>query len=225
MTTKLISITKPVADDLKHFNSEELISYIARVSNPSNQMNTATASKLLKYCIKNKHWSVFEHVNITFEITTSLAIATQILRHRSFKFQQFSMRYSKSELEFEPIEFRLQDKKNRQNSIEYEIQNKELPNFRDFKLTKFSHMIEELQEKTVNLYNDMLDFGIAKEVARFILPTCTQTTLYMTGDLRSWLHYIELRADKSTQKEHRMIAIDIKEKLIKEFPNIFGVEQ
>ena len=218
MTTKLISITKPVADDLKHFNSEELISYIARVSNPSNQMNTATASKLLKYCIKNKHWSVFEHVNITFEITTSLAIATQILRHRSFKFQQFSQRYSKSNLEFESIEFRLQDEKNRQNSIEIES------NLQSYKLINFKHAIEQLQTTTTQLYNDMITFGIAKEVARFILPQNTQTTLYMTGDVRSWLHYIELRADKSTQKEHRIIAIDIKEKLIKEFPNIFGVE-
>jgi thymidylate synthase (FAD) len=218
MTTKLISITKPVADDLKHFNSEELISYIARVSNPSNQMNTATASKLLKYCIKNKHWSVFEHVNITFEITTSLAIATQILRHRSFKFQMWSQRYSKSNLEFESIEFRLQDEKNRQNSIEIES------NLQNDRLIYFKDRIEDLQSLTIDLYNDLLYFGIAKEVARFILPQNTQTTLYITGDLRSWLHYIELRADKSTQKEHRIIALDIKEKLIKEFPNIFGVE-
>lgn len=218
MTTKLISITKPVADDLKHFNSEELISYIARVSNPSNQMNTATSSELLKYCIKNKHWSVFEHINITFEITTSLAIATQILRHRSFTFQQFSQRYAKSELEFEPIEFRMQDEKNRQNSIEIES------NLQSYKLINFKHAIEQLQMTTTQLYNDMLTFGIAKEVARFILPQNTQTTMYMTGNLRSWLHYIELRKDKATQKEHRIIAEDIKEVLIKEFKNIFGVD-
>jgi len=218
MKTKLISITKPVAEDLKHFNSEELISYIARVSNPSNQMNTLTSAKLLKYCIKNKHWSVFEHINMTFEITTSLAIATQILRHRSFVFQQFSGRYSKSNLEFEPIEFRLQDNQNRQNSIE--IDN----NLQSYKLINFKHAIEQLQTTTVQLYNDMLNFGIAKEVARFILPQNTSTTLYMTGNLRSWLHYIQLRADKATQKEHRIIADAIKEILAKEFISLFGAD-
>ena len=218
MKTKLISITKPVAEDLKHFNSEELISYIARVSNPSNQMNTLTSAKLLKYCIKNKHWSVFEHINMTFEITTSLAIATQILRHRSFVFQQFSGRYSKSNLEFEPIEFRMQDNQNRQNSIE--IDN----NLQSYKLINFKHAIEQLQTTTVQLYNDMLNFGIAKEVARFILPQNTSTTLYMTGNLRCWLHYIELRADKATQKEHRIIADAIKEILAKEFISLFGAD-
>jgi len=218
MKTKLISITKPVAEDLKHFNSEELISYIARVSNPSNQMNTLTSAKLLKYCIKNKHWSVFEHINMTFEITTSLAIATQILRHRSFVFQQFSGRYSKSNLEFEPIEFRMQDNQNRQNSIEIDS------NLQSYKLINFKHAIEQLQTTTVQLYNDMLTFGIAKEVARFILPQNTSTTLYMTGNLRSWLHYIELRADKATQKEHRIIADSIKEILAKEFISLFGAE-
>jgi thymidylate synthase (FAD) len=155
---------------------------------------------------------------MTFEITTSLAIATQILRHRSFCFQQFSGRYSKSNLEFEPIEFRLQDDKNRQNSIE--IDN----NLQSYKLINFKHAIEALQSTTIQLYNDMLTFGIAKEVARFILPQNTQTTLYMTGNLRSWLHYIELRADKSTQKEHRIIAEAIKEILSKEFINLFGVD-
>jgi thymidylate synthase (FAD) len=218
MNIKFISITKPILKEIENFDSEQLLSYIARVSNPSNQMNTLTSPKLLKYCIKNKHWSVFEHINMTFEITTSLAIATQILRHRSFVFQQFSGRYSKSNLEFEPIEFRMQDNQNRQNSIE--IDN----NLQSYKLINFKHAIEQLQTTTVQLYNDMLTFGIAKEVARFILPQNTQTTLYMTGNLRSWLHYIELRADKATQKEHRIIADAIKEILAKEFISLFGAE-
>lgn len=216
MNIKFISITKPVLTEITNFNSEELLTYIARVSNPSNQMNTLTSAKLLKYCIKNKHWSVFEHINLTFEITTSLAIATQILRHRSFTFQQFSQRYSKSNLEFEPIEFRLQDEKNRQNSIELDN------SYQSHKLINFKHRIEALQSSTIELYNDMLTFGIAKEVARFILPQNTTTTLYMTGNLRSWLHYIELRADKSTQKEHRIIAEEIKDILAKEFISLFG---
>lgn len=216
MNIKFISITKPILKEIEYFDSEQLLSYIARVSNPSNQMNTLTSAKLLKYCIKNKHWSVFEHINMTFEITTSLAIATQILRHRSFCFQQWSNRYSKSNLEFEPIEFRMQDDKNRQNSIEIEN------NLQSYKLINFKHTIELLESITVKLYNDMLTFGIAKEVARFILPQNTQTTLYMTGNLRSWLHYIELRADNATQKEHRIIADAIKEILAKEFVNLFG---
>lgn len=218
MNIKFISITKPILKEIENFDSEQLLSYIARVSNPSNQMNTLTSAKLLKYCIKNKHWSVFEHINMTFEITTSLAIATQILRHRSFVFQQFSGRYSRSNLEFEPIEFRMQDNQNRQNSIE--IDN----NLQSHKLINFKHTIELLQSITVKLYNDMLTFGIAKEVARFILPQNTSTTLYMTGNLRSWLHYIELRADKSTQKEHRIIAEAIKEILAKEFVSLFGAD-
>jgi len=218
MNIKFISITKPILKEIENFDSEQLLSYIARVSNPSNQMNTLTSAKLLKYCIKNKHWSVFEHINMTFEITTSLAIATQILRHRSFVFQQFSGRYSKSNLEFEPIEFRMQDNQNRQNSIE--IDN----NLQSYKLINFKHAIEQLQSTTVQLYNDMLTFGIAKEVARFILPQNTSTTLYMTGNLRSWLHYIELRADKATQKEHRIIADAIKEILSKEFISLFGAD-
>lgn len=218
MNIKFISITKPILKEIENFDSEQLLSYIARVSNPSNQMNTLTSAKLLKYCIKNKHWSVFEHINMTFEITTSLAIATQILRHRSFVFQQFSGRYSRSNLEFEPIKFRMQDNQNRQNSIE--IDN----NLQSHKLINFKHTIELLQSITVKLYNDMLTFGIAKEVARFILPQNTSTTLYMTGNLRSWLHYIELRADKSTQKEHRIIAEAIKEILAKEFVSLFGAD-
>lgn len=218
MNIKFISITKPILKEIENFDSEQLLSYIARVSNPSNQMNTLTSAKLLKYCIKNKHWSVFEHINMTFEITTSLAIATQILRHRSFVFQQFSARYSKSNLEFEPIEFRMQDNKNRQNSIEIES------NLQSYKLINFKHAIEQLQSTTIQLYNDMLNFGIAKEVARFILPQNTTTTLYMTGNLRSWLHYIELRADKATQKEHRIIAEAIKEILAKEFISLFGAD-
>lgn len=210
MNVKIISVTKPLAPEMEHFSPEDVISYVARVSNPSNQMNTETAPKLLKYCIKHQHWSVFETVSCTFEIVTSRAIASQILRHRSFTFQEFSQRYAKSsEMELYPA--RRQDAKNRQNSV-------------DDMSEEDKQWFKEAQEKvwtvSSNLYQEALDKGIAKEQARFLLPLNTQTTIYMTGNLRNWLHYVDLRAKEGTQQEHREIALAIQEELKKQFPNV-----
>lgn len=210
MKTKLISITKPVAEDLAHFSAEDLIAHAARVSNPSNQLNTETAPKLLKYCIKHSHWSIFETVSCTFEIVTSRAIAAQILRHRSFTFQEFSQRYSKSS-EMELYAARRQDPKNKQNSID---------DMSESDQEWFKAAQERVWALTSNLYQEALDKGIAKEQARFLLPLNTQTTMYMTGNLRNWLHYCDLRGSVETQLEHREIALAIKEELKKQFPNV-----
>lgn len=210
MKVELVSITKPVKSELNDFSSEELMAYIARVSNPSNQMNTKTSSKLLGYCIKNKHWSVFEHVNMTVEITTSRAIAAQILRHRSFVFQEFSQRYS-SATEFELYEARRQDDKNRQNSID---------NMSDDDKEFFINAQNYINEECKGLYQEALSRGIAKEQARFLLPLSTQTTLYMTGNVRNWIHYIELRSENGTQKEHADIANKIKDIFKEQLPAI-----
>ncbi|MDW8345669.1 MAG: FAD-dependent thymidylate synthase [Bacteroidia bacterium] len=213
MSVKLISLTKPINAELMHLTPEEFIVYIARVSNPQNQLNTQTAPKLLHYCIKNGHWSIFEHVYATFEIETTRAIAAQILRHRSFTFQEYSLRYANASLGFERIEARLQDTKNRQNSLETD----------DSDLKQwFSDAQQKVWELSYNLYNDALARGIAKEQARFLLPLNTKTRLYMTGNLRSWIHYIQLRADASTQKEHRIIALKLKDILEVHFPNTFA---
>lgn len=208
MKTKLISISNPLVTGIN--NAEELISYCARVSNPSNQLNLETAPKLLKYLIKHKHWSPFEMVSATFEIKTSRAIAAQILRHRSFSFQEFSQRYSTA-TELEKIELRKQGKTNRQVG--------------DEPLSVFEHIelfdkIEKLQEDSIKLYNDLISKGVAKECARSILPLSTSTTLYMSGSIRSWIHYIDLRSNQDTQKEHREIAIEIKNTFKHIFPNI-----
>jgi thymidylate synthase (FAD) len=201
---KLISITKPTIEGLT--TAEELISYCARVSNPSNQFNTTTAPKLLKYLIDHKHWSPYEMVNMCVQITTSRAIAAQILRHRSFSFQEFSQRYSQSTT-FENVEWRLQGKTNRQVGDEIV----EIP----------SQLKEEIDATLANckeLYNKLINEGIAKECARMILPLNTTTTLYMSGTIRSWIHYLQLRTKEDTQKEHRDIAQAIKKCFIKEFP-------
>lgn len=210
MKVDLIAITKPIKDSLLEFSSEELMSYVARVSNPSNQMNTKTSSKLLGYCIKNSHWSVFEHVNMTVEITTSRAIAAQILRHRSFVFQEFSQRYSEI-TSFEKYEARRQDLKNRQNSIDDMDQDTK----------EWFQMAQQLiTEDARAMYEEALRRGVAKEQARFLLPLSTQTTLYMTGNIRNWIHYIELRTENGTQKEHADIALAIKEIFKQQFPAI-----
>jgi len=216
MQTKLIAVTQPrrLTDTapggwVKDFTPEEFIVYIARVSNPANQMNTETGPKLLKYLINHKHWSPFEHVSCTFQITTSRAIAAQILRHRSFTFQEFSQRYAQV-TSLEPIEWRKQGKTNRQVG--------------DEPVTLSEHLqftIEQLQIHIKNTYEQLVKEGVAKEVARMILPLNTQTTIYMTGTLRSWIHYLELRCEESTQKEHRLIALDIKKRLEEEFPETF----
>lgn len=210
MKVDLVAITKPVKYELSSFSSEELMSYVARVSNPNNQMNTETSSKLLGYCIKNHHWSVFEHVNMTVEIVTSRAIAAQILRHRSFVFQEFSQRYAEA-TNFEVYQARRQDTKNRQNSIDDLDQD-----------TKDWFMMAQqlVTEDARAMYEEALRRGVAKEQARFLLPLTTQTTLYMTGNIRNWIHYIELRSENGTQKEHMDIAHNIKEIFKEQFPNI-----
>jgi thymidylate synthase (FAD) len=201
---KLISLTQPNIEGLK--TAEDLISYCARVSNPSNQLNTETAPKLLKYLITHKHWSPYEMVNMCVEIKTSRAIAAQILRHRSFSFQEFSQRYSQS-TSFEDIEWRMQGKTNRQVGDEEVDLSSELKYEVDTTLTNCKE-----------LYDKLIENGLAKECARMVLPLTTSTTLYMTGNIRSWIFYLELRTKEDTQKEHRIIADEIKKIFIKEFP-------
>ena len=217
-STKLISITRPYEDNAGYGvtldTPEELIAYCARVSSPDNQDNKSTADKLLKYCIRNSHWSIFEMVDATIEIVCTRDIGRQILRHRSFSFQEFSQRYAEA-IDFVRGEARLQDTKNRQNSIE--IVDKEL---RD--------LWEEMQTDVLILakkhYKHALNMGIAKEVARKILPEgLTKSRMYMKGSLRSWLHYCDLRRGNGTQKEHRLIADSCWGILSKEFPSVFSV--
>ena len=191
-------------------DAEKSMAYIARVSNPKNQDNT-DFTNLLKYCIKHEHWSVFEQAYMTLQIETNRGIAAQILRHRSFTFQEFSQRYADSSQFGEiPIpELRRQDQKNRQNSIS------DLP---DEIASKFQEKIQSQFKESLNLYQEMLDAGIAKECARFVLPIATPTRIYMTGSCRSWIHYIKLRSGHGTQKEHMDIALDCKEIFNKQFP-------
>jgi thymidylate synthase (FAD) len=215
MKTNLIALTQPLVykdpDSLQgvHLSPEDFIVYIARVSNPSNQLNTETGSKLIRYLIKHNHWSPFEHVSATFEIKTSRAIAAQILRHRSFTFQEFSQRYAQA-TSFEPIQWRMQGKTNRQVGDEPAIIDNSLA----------GDITDHLQ-RSETLYNKLIDKGIAKECARMVLPLNTSTTIYMTGTLRSWLHYVELRGKQDTQKEHRDIALSIKDQLSILFPHTF----
>lgn len=210
MNVKLISITKPEVNGIKR--AEDLVAYCARVSNPSNQINEETAPKLLSFLIKHKHWSPFEMVDLTVEIKTSRAVAAQILRHRSFSFQEFSQRYSLAN-EFEDIELRLQGNKNRQVG---EIL---MPTNTDA-YDKVSELLVESLSLSQHCYDTMIENGIAKEVARMILPLTTQTTMYMKGSLRSWIHYLDLRTEQNTQKEHRLIADRCKKIFLKEFPII-----
>ena len=203
MNVSLVSVTQPFVCDLK--NAEDIIAYCARVSNPTNQLNTETAPKLLKFLIKHKHWSPFEMVDMTIEIKTSRAIAAQILRHRSFSFQEFSQRYSQPQV-LEKLELRKQAEKNRQSSSE-EYQNALL-------LTK----TREHLGRAISLYNNLIEDGVAKESARMILPLTIETTMYMKGSIRSWAHYIDLRTEENTQKEHREIAEECKKIFKQNFP-------
>lgn len=206
MNVKLISITHPCIASIK--TAEELIVYCARVSNPTNQLNSETAPRLLSYLIKHKHWSPFEMVTMCVEIKTSRAIAAQILRHRSFSFQEFSQRYSETQ-DFEPVEWRKQGKTNRQVG--------------DDKVEIPQHLSDDfnrLQWDSKRLYRLLIDEGVAKECARMILPLNTSTTLYMTGTIRSWVHYLDVRDKEETQKEHREIAQQIKQLFIQNFPVI-----
>ena len=191
-------------------DAEKLMAYIARVSNPSNQENDKFAG-LLKYCIKHQHWSVFEQSSMTLEIETTRAIAAQILRHRSFTFQEFSQRYaSTSELkEIELPELRRQDLKNRQNSTD---------DLDPDDVEKLNRQMVTLFSSATNLYHQMLELGVAKECARMVLPLCTPTKIYMTGSCRSWIHYINLRSAHGTQKEHMIIAEACRDVFIETFP-------
>lgn len=210
MKTKLISITHPQLET--KMTPEEFIVYIARVSNPSNQMNVETAPRLINYLIKHKHWSPFEFVDLTVEITTRRSIAAQILRHKSFSFQEFSQRYS-SATSIEEIELRKQADKNRQSSAD--LYNPEWVGG-----VRLSDIVDGHFQASLNLYNEMLSAGIAREVARDILPLATETTMYMKGSIRSWIHYLELRTAEDTQKEHRDIANGIKDIFVENFPYI-----
>tara|TARA_Y100000004_G_scaffold192308_1_gene252625 strand:- start:559 stop:1269 length:711 start_codon:yes stop_codon:yes gene_type:complete len=193
--------------------AEKTIGYIARVSNPANQENPKV-SGLLKYCIKHGHWSVFEQATMTLEIHTTRAIAAQVLRHRSFTFQEFSQRYADSSLLAETIplpELRRQDTKNRQNSID---------DLDPFTVQKYQILMQHHFADAMRIYQEMLDSGIAKECARNILPLCVPTKMYMTGNLRNWIHYIQLRSANGTQKEHQEIALAAKQHFICQFPTI-----
>ncbi|MEY2997962.1 MAG: Paramecium bursaria Chlorella virus NYs1 [Bacteroidota bacterium] len=214
MSVKLISISKPCIENME--KAEDLVAYCARVSNPSNQMNTQTAPKLLKYLIKHKHWSPFEMVSMTLEIKTSRAIAAQILRHRSFSFQEFSQRYSEA-MKSTDVELREQGKTNRQvgdNVIDPVFMDDCYSNL----TSKSSDVINKHFDCAFKLYNKLIDSGVARESARMILPLSTETTMYMAGTLRSWIHYIDLRAQKETQKEHRQIAEACKKIFCEQFP-------
>jgi thymidylate synthase (FAD) len=204
MTVKLVWATP---------RGEELIAYMARVSNPTNQDNPETAPKLLKYLMKNKHWSPFEMVNVCMEIKCTRDIARQILRHRSFSFQEFSQRYAEA-LDWEYGEVRLQDEKNRQNSLPTQ----------DRELERWWHDQQaSLSAQARGVYGAALNQGIAKEVARKVLPEgLTMSTMYMNGTLRSWMHYVDIRCDAATQKEHRVVAEQCLGVLAKEFPSLFN---
>ncbi|AGE51687.1 thymidylate synthase [Paramecium bursaria Chlorella virus CviKI] len=209
MSAKLISVTKPVVEGVN--TAEELIAYAARVSNPENQINNKTAAGLLKYCIRHKHWSIFETAFMTLELKTSRGIAAQVLRHRSFHFQEFSQRYASVMETPPPHQARFQDHKNRQNSLDTVPEDDQ---------TWWATEQEKLYAQSMELYNKALEKGIAKECARFILPLSTPTTIYMSGTIRDWIHYIELRTANGTQREHIDLANACKEIFIKEFPNI-----
>lgn len=201
MTVEFVSITP---------DAEMHMSFCARVSNPENQKN-GECYKLLKYCIDHKHWSVFESSYMTLKINTSIMVSRQILRHRSFTFQEFSQRYSTVSYigDFHKIELRRQDNKNRQNSIDDLDENLKC---------RYEKRIKLLFGDIKNLYNEMIDNGVAKECARSILPMAAPTSMYMTGNCRQWIHYIPLRESNGTQLEHQIVAKDVKKVFIDKFP-------
>ena len=204
MTVKLVSVTP---------DAEQTMAYVARVSNPANQDNENYAG-LLRYCIKHNHWSVFEQSFMTLEIETTRAIAAQILRHRSFTFQEFSQRYADSSLLSKAIplpELRRQDTKNRQNSIDDLDQET---------IDLLTRQMDTLFSSSMSLYQQMLDRGVAKECARMVLPLCTPTRIYMSGSCRSWIHYINLRSANGTQLEHMRVAEACKQVFVEQFPTV-----
>ena len=201
-SVKLVTVTP---------DAEKTMGYVARVSNPNNQENPEVAG-LLKYCIKHNHWSVFEQAHMTLEIETTRGIAAQVLRHRSFTFQEFSQRYADSSMlatNIPMFQLRRQDTKNRQNSID---------DVDDFTKQELEIAINRYFSEGMDLYQQMLRLGIAKECARFVLPLATPTKIYMTGSVRSWIHYIDLRSAHGTQKEHMDIANDAKRVFCEQFP-------
>ena len=206
MTKKKVNLISVTPDAEKH------IAYVARVSNPKNQ-NSDNFAGLLKYCIKHGHWSIFEQAFMTLEIETTRGIAAQILRHRSFTYQEFSQRYADSNLlgEIELPELRRQDTKNRQNSID---------DLDPEVVEKLNKQMNTLFSSALSLYNQMLEKGIAKECARFVLPLATPTRIYMSGSARSWIHYINLRSGHGTQKEHMDIANECKSIFVEQFPSV-----
>ena len=204
MSVKLISVTP---------DAEQTMAYVARVSNPANQENDNYAG-LLRYCIKHNHWSVFEQSFMTLEVETTRAIAAQILRHRSFTFQEFSQRYADSSLLSKAIplpELRRQDTKNRQNSID---------DLDPLIIGRLEKQMNTLFDSSMALYQQMLEAGVAKECARNVLPLCTPTRIYMSGSCRSWIHYINLRSANGTQKEHMRVAEDCKKVFVEQFPTV-----
>ena len=204
MSVKLISVTP---------DAEQTMAYVARVSNPSNQDNENYAG-LLRYCIKHNHWSVFEQAFMTLEIETNRGIAAQILRHRSFTYQEFSQRYADSSLlaDYIPVpDLRRQDNKNRQNSID---------DIADYEKLTLQSKIQEHFAHSMRLYKELLSHGVAKECARFVLPLATPTRIYMSGSCRSWIHYINLRSANGTQKEHMDIALECKKVFAEQFPTV-----
>jgi len=201
-SVKLVTVTP---------EAEKTMGYVARVSNPNNQENPKVAG-LLKYCIKHNHWSVFEQATMTLEIETTRGIAAQILRHRSFTYQEFSQRYADSSLlgdEIPLFDLRSQDHKNRQNSID---------DVDPFLKQELEITIKRHFQSAMDIYKHMLEMGIAKECARFVLPLAVPTKIYMTGSVRSWIHYIQLRSANGTQKEHMDIANDAKRVFCEQFP-------
>jgi len=204
MSVKLISVTP---------DAEQTMAYVARVSNPNNQENPNYA-KLLAYCIKHNHWSVFEQSFMTLEIETTRGIAAQILRHRSFTYQEFSQRYADSSLlsDYIPVpDLRRQDTKNRQNSID---------DIGEYEKLGLQSKIQEHFAEGMRLYKELLSHGVAKECARFVLPLATPTRIYMSGSCRSWIHYIQLREKNGTQKEHMDIALACKGIFKEQFPSV-----
>tara|TARA_Y100000310_G_scaffold94078_1_gene91704 strand:- start:462 stop:1094 length:633 start_codon:yes stop_codon:yes gene_type:complete len=204
MTVKLISVTP---------DAEQHMAYCARVSNPSNQDNEKYAG-LLRYCIKHQHWSIFEQAFMTLEINTTRAIAAQVLRHRSFTYQEFSQRYADSSMLADNIplpELRRQDTKNRQNSID---------DLDEFIVQRLQMQMQTLFSSSMNLYHQMLDAGVAKECARNVLPLCVPTRLYMSGSVRSWIHWIDLRSANGTQKEHMLLAEGARAIFKEQFPTV-----
>lgn len=206
MNVEFVSATQPAIVGVD--TAEALIAYCARVSNPGNQMNTETAPRLLRYLIRNKHWSPFEMVSMCVSIETSRAIAAQILRHRSFSFQEFSQRYAEV-VDIEPVELRMAGSTDRQGSI-------------DETAPRTCQIAMHGAIATAKMaYKELIEAGVAKESARMVLPLCTQTKLYMTGTIRSWIHYLQQRTDLHTQKEHRDIADKILQILSDQFPTVY----